>query len=196
MLFTQDAWPGLADGTITVTFRAWTRPQAKVGGHYRTGGLLLQVDAVSQVDPRSISEADARRAGSISAESLRERLESHGHDGRVWRVEFHCIGTDDRIARRNDANLDPEKMLKLEARLERLDRASSVGPWTRKTLQLIASHPGVVSTTLAARMKMERPAFKLNVRKLKEMGLTESLEVGYRLSPLGEAFLGMMKERA
>jgi hypothetical protein len=38
-------------------------------------------------------------------------------------------------------------------------------------------------------MKMERQAFKLNVRKLKELGLTESLEVGYRLSPLGEAFL-------
>jgi hypothetical protein len=194
MLFTQDAWRGLADGTITLTFRAWTRPQAKVGGRYRTGGLLLEVDAVNQVDPRAISEADARRAGSPSAESLRERLASQCHDGRVWRVEFHCIGADDRIARRNDASLDPEKLSKLEARLTRLDRASSAGPWTRKTLQLIASHPGVVSTTLAARMKMERPAFKINVRKLKEMGLTESLEVGYRLSPLGETFLTASKK--
>ena len=194
MLFTQDAWPGLADGTITLTFRAWTRPQAKVGCRYRTGGLLLQVDAVSQVDPRSISEADARRAGSPSAESLRERLASQDHDGRVWRVEFHCIGADDWIARRNDSSLDPEKLSKLQGRLTRLDRASSTGPWTRKTLQLIASHPGVVSTTLAARMKMERLAFKINVRKLKETGLTESLEIGYRLSPLGEAFLAASKE--
>ena len=30
--------------------------------------------------------------------------------------------------------------------------------------------------------------FKRNVRKLKELGLTESLEVGYRLSPRGEAY--------
>ena len=31
--------------------------------------------------------------------------------------------------------------------------------------------------------------FKTDVRKLKELGLTESLEVGYRLSPRGEAVL-------
>ncbi len=31
--------------------------------------------------------------------------------------------------------------------------------------------------------------FKTNVRKLKALGLTESLEVGYRLSPRGRAFL-------
>jgi hypothetical protein len=155
---------------------------------------LLEVDGVTQVDPRSISESDARRAGSSSSEALRERLAAQGHDGRVWRVEFHCVGEDDRIARRNDARLDPEKLSKLEARMTRLDRASSTGPWTRKTLQLIGAHPGVVSTMLASRMKMERPAFKINVRKLKEMGLTESLEVGYRLSPLGEAFLAASKK--
>ena len=37
-------------------------------------------------------------------------------------------------------------------------------------------------------MGSDRPSFKINVRKLKELGLTESLEVGYRLSPLGKAF--------
>jgi hypothetical protein len=31
--------------------------------------------------------------------------------------------------------------------------------------------------------------FKLDVRKLKELGLTESLPVGYRLSPRGEFLL-------
>ena len=59
--------------------------------------------------------------------------------------------------------------------------------------RLIAAYPGIVSTRLAQRMKMERQEFKINVRKLKELGLTESLEIGYRLSPLGEAF---MKVRA
>jgi len=42
---------------------------------------------------------------------------------------------------------------------------------------------------LAAGMGMERRALKGNVRKLKELGLTESLEVGYRLSPRGRALL-------
>jgi hypothetical protein len=150
---------------------------------------LLEVTAVSQVSPSSITDDEARRAGSSSATALRERLEGQGHDGRVWRVEFRCLGEDDRIARRNDPSLTAEKLLKLQTRLKRMDDASSTGAWTDKTLQLIASHPGVVSTRLAQRMKMERQAFKINVRKLKELGLTESLEIGYRLSPLGEAFM-------
>jgi hypothetical protein len=189
MLFTEDAISGLADGTITLTFRAWTRAQAKVGGRYRTGGLLLEVDAVSRVDPATITDKEARRSGHVSAEELRQQLDSQGHDGLVWRIEFHCVGEDDRIARRNETALDDEKLASLQARLSRMDKASSMGEWTHKTLQLIASNPGVVSAILAKRMKMERPAFKINVRKLKELGLTESLEVGYRLSPLGETFL-------
>jgi hypothetical protein len=154
---------------------------------------LLEVDAISRVDLDSISDAEARRAGYMSADVLRARLKKQDHDGGVWRVEFHCLGPDDRIARRNDATVDHEKLRKLEARLARLDQSSSTGPWTRETLQLIASHPGVVSTTLARLMKMERPAFKINVRKLKELGLTESLEVGYRLSALGTAFIAASK---
>jgi hypothetical protein len=193
MLFTKDVVSGLADGTITLTFRKWSKPQAKVGGRYRTWGLLLEVDAIRLVDPVSINDADARRAGYASAEVLRRKLEKQGYDGGVWRVEFRCLGADDRIARRNDATIDSEKLGKIEARLNRLDQASNTGAWTRKTLQLIAANPGVVSTTLARHMKMERPAFKINVRKLKELGLTESLEIGYRLSPLGQAFVGGLK---
>src|SRR5262245_32652731 len=143
MLFTKDAWPCLADGTITVTFRTWTRPQAKVGGRYRTGGLLLEVDAVDLVAADSISDADARRAGHRTVEALRDRLGKQGHAGRVWRVQFRCVGADDRIVRRNDATLEGEKLARLEARLARLD-AGIAGPWTQKTLRLIASHPGVV----------------------------------------------------
>jgi hypothetical protein len=189
MLFTHDAHPGLADGTITITFRTWMRPQAKIGGRYRTGGLLLEVDNVTQIDPRTITDADARRAGHASASALRLHLDQLDHRGRVWRVEFRCIGADDRIARRNDATPDSEKIANLETRLMRMDKAGAAGAWTHQTLELISANPGVVSSRLAQKMKMDRPAFKINVRKLKELGLTESLEVGYRLSPLGAALL-------
>ena len=47
----------------------------------------------------------------------------------------------------------------------------------------------MVSTALARHTGQERPDFKINVRKLKEMGLTESLQVGYQLSPRGVALL-------
>ncbi len=42
---------------------------------------------------------------------------------------------------------------------------------------------------LAAGESLDVPRFKRRVRRLKEMGLTISLDVGYRLSPRGRAFL-------
>jgi hypothetical protein len=181
MLFSADAWPGIADGSITVTFRAWKRAQAKVGGRYRVAGMLIEATDVRQVDATEITSDDARRAGATDIESLVARL---GSTETVWRVEFVHLGADDRIARRQ--NTAPTDLAEVTARLNRLDRN---GAWTRSTLQLIERYPGIVSTTLARHAGQDRPSFKLNVRKLKELGLTESLDVGYRLSPRGEAVL-------
>jgi hypothetical protein len=181
MLFSMDAWPGIADGSITVTFRSWKRAQAKAGNRYRVGGMLLEATDVRQVAVGDITENDARRAGAADRASLLSRL---GDSDPVWRVDFVFIGNDDRIARRDDTS--STELDTVIARLARLDRN---GAWTRQTLQLIERYPGIVSTTLARHANQERPAFKLNVRKLKELGLTESLDIGYRLSPRGEAVL-------
>jgi hypothetical protein len=40
---------------------------------------------------------------------------------------------------------------------------------------------------------LDTHAFKLNVRKLKNLGLTESLGTGYRLSPRGAAVLERLR---
>ena len=181
MLFSADAWPGIADGSITVTFRAWTRPNARIGGRYRIGGMLIEARNVREVAVSEITQDDARRAGAASRETLLSRL---GGADPVWRVDFVFIGPDDRLARRNDTS--PDELAAVMSRLSRLDRN---GAWTHKTLQLIERYPGIVSTTLARHAEQDRPVFKLNVRKLKELGLTESLDVGYRLSPRGEAVL-------
>jgi DNA-binding IclR family transcriptional regulator len=77
----------------------------------------------------------------------------------------------------------------LTAKLARLDAASRDGDWTARVLGAIAAQPGVVSTSLAAQLDMPRPELKLRVRKLKALGLTESLEVGYRISPRGRSVL-------
>ena len=74
----------------------------------------------------------------------------------------------------------------IAGRLARLDRAA---PWTRATLALIGAHPGVRAEDLARRQGLEKAPFKSRVRRLKELGLTESLAVGYRLSPRGTAVL-------
>lgn len=181
MLFSADAWPGIADGSITVTFRAWTRAQARVGGRYRIAGMLIEATGVRTVAVAEITDRDARLAGAEDRSSLLARL---GNSDPVWRIDFVYLGADDRIARRAETSTDGiDEVL---ARLARLDRN---GAWTAATLRLIARYPGIVSTTLAHHAGQERMAFKANVRKLKELGLTESLDIGYRLSPRGEAVL-------
>ena len=188
MLFSASAWPGLADGSITVTFRTWAKPQAKVGGRYRVAGMLLEATDVRQVPAGSLTDGDAVAAGEADRAALLARLRHPRPDTAVWRVGLRYVGIDDRIERRAVDTLTDDDIAALRSRLERLDRGAG-GPWTRTTLQLIEKYPGVVSTALARHTGQERPDFKINVRKLKEMGLTESLQVGYQLSPRGQALL-------
>jgi hypothetical protein len=189
MLFEQRLWTGLADGSVTVTFRRWRRPRARPGGRHRTPAGVLAVDAVTEVDPAAITEADARRAGFASLAALLRQLDRHG-DGPVYRVDFHHAGADPREALRQADDLSEEELAGLRTRLERLDRAARDGPWTVATLELIGDRPGVRAADLAVAAGRERLPFKADVRKLKELGLTESLEVGYQLSPRGRVLLG------
>jgi hypothetical protein len=188
MLFTADAWPGLADGSITLTFRTWKRPQAKTGGRYRVAGMLLEATDVREVRSGDITDAEAVRAGALDASSLLARMKIVDGEQMVWRVELRYLGADDRAERRSDDLLDPDQVAEVKARLDRMDRRSGTA-WTQQTLRLIERYPGIVSTALARQVGKERMQFKTDVRKLKELGLTESLEVGYRLSPRGEAVL-------
>ena len=188
MLFSKSAWPGLAEGSITVTFRTWAKPQAKAGGRYRVAGMLLEATDVREVPVSTLTDTDATSAGEADLAALLRRLKDPAPAAAVWRVDLRYVGIDDRVERRADAALTADDIAVLRTKLDRLDRHGSK-PWTRTTLRLIEKYPGVVSTALARHTGQERPDFKLNVRKLKEMGLTESLKVGYQLSPRGEALL-------
>jgi hypothetical protein len=97
-------------------------------------------------------------------------------------------GADPRDELAATADLGSDEVADIAARLARLDKASRHGPWTAATLELIATQPGVRAADLAASVGRETAPFKLDVRKLKGLGLTLSLEVGYRLSPRGEAY--------
>ena len=146
-MFTADAVPGLADGSISVTFRRWKRPQAKVGGRFHKDDLWFEVDGVRTVPVDRISKADARRAGEVDADAVRRRLGDPAPDTEVYRIAFHRI--DPAGPPVDDADLGPEEIAEITRRLDRMDGAAAAGPWTRATLALIATHPGVVSTSLA-----------------------------------------------
>ena len=87
--------------------------------------------------------------------------------------------------RGRDALTDDE-LAELERRLARLDVASRHGAWTLAVLRLIRDRPEVRAGDLARRREVRRSwRSSSDVRKLKELGLTESLEIGYRLSACG-----------
>jgi hypothetical protein len=114
-------------------------------------------------------------------------------EGTLYRIDFRFAGADRRVALRQNDDLSTGEIDGLVKRLARLDKASPHGPWTRQALEIIDRKPAVVSTVLAAEVGLDRPVFKLNIRKLKELGLTESLEVGYRLSPRGARLLAHLR---
>ena len=176
---------GIAAGEITVALRRWRRPMAKAGGRQVTPAGVIAFDAVERVE--DIGEDDARRAGFADADAARAMLRRR--EGDLYRIELRLAGPDPRIALRAAADLTAEDRDALDARLARLDRASRHGPWTTATLRAIADRPGVRAGDLAEALGRERLPFKADVRKLKALGLTQSLEVGYRLSARGRAYL-------
>ena len=188
MLFKQEHWAGLTDGSITVAFRRWKRPNAKAGRRMRFPGGWLMVDDIRVVHEASITKADARRAGFPSVAALRAQLDELG-DGDIYRVALRYDGPDERIALREDDDLTGADIATIRARLAKMDTTSSHGPWTALTLELIAANPGVRAPDLAASLGLETLVFKRDVRKLKALGLTESLKVGYRISPRGNRVL-------
>ena len=187
---------GLADGSVTLAFRRWRKPAAKAGGRQRTPIGELAVDAVDPVETDAITEADARAAGYRDRAELLGELARFGpEDGTTYRIALHLAGPDPRVALRERAEVTDDEWAQVAARLERLDRAGRHGPWTATVLRLIAERPAVRAPDLAASLGRETAPFKTDVRKLKEMGLTESLEVGYRLSPRGRTVLARLTGR-
>lgn len=189
MQFEQRYAAAIADGLINLTFRRWKRPQAIAGNTYRTAAGRLVVDTVDIVAPPEITEPEAKRAGYPTAAALVADLMGTP-ELPIYRVAFHpAPGPDPRDELAASAGLSDAELSTIEMRLQRLDRANATGPWTRRTLELIAANPAVRAGDLAPQLGMELLPFKLNVRKLKNLGLTISLGTGYRLSRRGESYM-------
>jgi hypothetical protein len=189
VLFAKRFWSGIADGSVTITYRRWRRQQVLAGRQYRTPAGLVEVTSVSPTSITQISDDEARRAGYRDVASLVADL-PHRPGIDLFRVEFRAVSEPDpRAVLAAMADLDDADVAEISGRLDRLDRASGHGPWTREVLQLIRDRSATRAADLAGALGRDTRSFKLDVRKLKALGLTESLELGYRLSPRGRAFL-------
>jgi hypothetical protein len=191
MLFRKEFLDGIRAGTVTLAFRRWHRPSVKGGGTLLTPVGQLRIKSVEPVSMTLISAEDARRAGYDSRASLQKELRRRP-GGTIYRIELGSLRSDPRIALRQRRVVSEVDLQDLQLRLGRLDAHASDGPWTLRVLKAVRSHPGVRAADVCGLVRQEKERFKLNVRKLKNLGLTESLGTGYRLSTRGETLLSAL----
>lgn len=193
MLIKDEVVEKIRTGEITVLFRRWSRPGAKAGGSQMTQGGVVGIDAVEVVREDEITDADAGAAGYLSREDLIEHL--NYREDPIYRIGVRYVGEDPRIALRESDDLSDNELAEIIAKLEKMDRTSKRGAWTRSYLEVIESMPATYSGLLANYLGIPQADFKPWVRKLKALGLTESPEVGYRLSPRGEKVLAELHKQ-
>jgi hypothetical protein len=195
MLFQRRFHERIGSGEICCTVRIWQRPRVKVGGRYALGGGAIVVDRMSEVRLDDITTTLARRCGFASHVDL-VKTAKHGAGERVFIIDFHYDGNAGARPKRETHAVSPAKLAKLVERLDAMDRRAKSGAWTLATLRAIEAHPGVLAAKLARSLDRPRDDFKRDVRKLNNLGLAFSLEIGYRLTPKGEALLARSANRS
>ncbi|BCG75510.1 hypothetical protein MesoLj113a_66680 [Mesorhizobium sp. 113-1-2] len=190
MLFRHQTLAAIASGEVTLAFHRWKRPTVKAGGRVRTGSGVVLIGDIAIVDMFALTEKDATAAGLPTLGALQAML---GPDNGtpVYRIELNGIEPDERVSPRNEG-LSDEDWHALTLRFARWDKTSP--GYFPSILRAIGANPEVPAAVLAAHAGVDKLKFKQDVRKLGEFGLTESLEVGYRLSPRGEAVLEKLRE--
>lgn len=180
-------------GRISLIFRRWKKPGVKAGGTQLTQSGLLAIDAVDIVTERRISEKDAKAAGFESKNALLADL--YDRDEEIYRIGIHWAGEDPRKVLRQQSDLNDAELIEIITKLRKLDTGSKRGKWTELYLQMIHDQPNTHAAILAKQIGLDIPSFKPWVRKLKALGLTESLSPGYRLSPRGEKVLKALRQK-
>lgn len=187
MLLNRDTAEGIANGDITLVLRRWNAPRAKPGGTQRTVAGTVRIDDVTEhPGGYRVTAAQARAAGYTDARSAQRELDRRPAR-HTYVIAVSYLAPDERPHLAADDMLSGADVDAISTRLDRWDAATQ--PWTRQYLQMIGANEAVRAPDLAARVGLDVPRFKRRVRRLKGLGLTISLDVGYRLSPRGEAYL-------
>ena len=193
MLFKYSFHQPIANGAITVTYRAWKRARVKVGNRYRLNADgVVAVDHVREAPVAQITDAAARASGFASRDALLRQLSPAGaghHPDTVFEVRFRYLPDPRTPVADVPADVAADVLHDLLARLRNMDARSRAGPWIGVTLALIDTHPRVAASRLAPQLGRETAPFKSNVRKLKALGLTISHDPGYTLTSLGSRVL-------
>ena len=190
MLFKQQHLAGIKTGDITLAFRKWKKPTVKRGSLLKTAIGQIEIGTIEEVDIACISALEAQMAGFNSLDQLL-RLLQKVNEGSIYKIGLAYHSPDPRVELRSKEELTNEEFHQLKKKLERLDKYSKTGAWTREVLESIRQNPKLKAADLAVLLSKEKDWLKINIRKLKNLGLTISHNPGYEISPLGKAFLEM-----
>ncbi|WP_100074529.1 hypothetical protein [Chryseobacterium camelliae] len=191
MLFKGVHLKGIRAGKITLAFRKWQKASVKKGSLLNTSVGLLGIDNIETVNENDITDKDAQQAGFTDKEQLLKSF-PHNHEGEIFKISLHYHSEDPRIKLREQAELSAEQLEEVTTKLKRLDQYSKNGPWTNQVLLRIKDHPHLPAAGIANLTGFEKEWLKINIRKLKNMGLTISHTIGYELSPLGNEYLNKL----
>ncbi len=195
MLIKSKVLEGIKAGEISLLFRRWKKRGVKPGGTQMTQRGVIGIDDVEIVQEKYITDAEARSAGFASKPEVLASMPPAEPGLDVYRIAVHWVGEDPRKELRADTDLSKADLDEIIAKLEKLDSGSQRGPWTQQYLQMISDRPNTHAKILAESIGLDIPRFKPWVRKLKALGLTESLRPGYRLSPRGKKVLEELRRR-
>lgn len=188
MLFNQKHLKGIKDGNVILAFRKWKKPSVKQGSIIKTAVGQIEIVAIAVIQVKEITSQDARKAGFSSRDELLKLLESI-QEGNIYKIKVAYHSPDPRIDLRNQTDITDEAFERIKAKLERLDKYSKEGNWTHSTLVAIQKNPKLKAAGLAQLLSKEKDWLKINIRKLKNLGLTISHDPGYEISPFGRAYL-------
>lgn len=186
MIFKDRILEAISAGQVHLAFRRWEKMRVKPGSRILTSQGIVEITDVAEV--ADITEQDAIAAGSPDRASLWRELNS-GRPSAIYRITLRHAGADPRLALRARNDFTPSDHASLQNTLRHLDARSSQGPWTQTVLEAVNSHPHQPAAHLATLLGYDKEWLKLNIRKLKNLGLTISHQPGYELSSRGQAFL-------
>ncbi|MEL6340999.1 MAG: hypothetical protein AAFQ65_13905 [Myxococcota bacterium] len=187
MLIKREVLDRIVTGEIDRAFRRWKRPTVKSGGRLRTAVGELAIEEVVKVSLESLTSEDARRSGYRSLEALRSEL-LHRTDRNVFKIIVRYAGADPREALREDDTLSDTQCSELLKRINKIGAKHADG-LSLKILTWIEAWPERRAQDLSDEIKIGKPRLKAHVRRLKELGLTESMHTGYRLSARGRRLM-------
>lgn len=193
MLFKQKDLDGIKGGSISLAFRKWKKLTVSSGSLIKTSVGLIKIISTKEISLNEITDTEAQNAGFASAQALIQLLEGQ-KEGAIYKIEVAFDSENPSVESHEKASLDEEEFESIKAALENLDKFSKVGKWTTKTLLVIQENPKMKAADLAVKAKKEKEWLKLNIRKLKGLGLTISHEPGYTLSPTGEEYLRLISK--